>query len=186
MSRRRSAEVALRDAQIRIDAGKGASKTALAARYGVSVTRICQILAEETNVSDNDQRAWLFAQYQGGIERLEEIIITPGRPITSGAGKHVIDETTGMPAFDPSPVVDAIRTKGQYLKSMAQLMGSEKMPTKVLEQTKEWLDTVEDFRETNRQNAALRNMVNALQSQLAILEKSREDKDVHIAEIVDD
>lgn len=184
MSRQPSADVAIRNAQIRIDAGT-MSQTALAAKYGLSRTMIGKILAEEIEVPDEENRAWILALYQGGLDKLEEIIASKGRPITSGAGKHVIDETTGEPAFDTSVIVDALRTKGQYLKDMAKLLAAEKIPTKVMEETKEWLEAIEAMRETTRENTALKNRIAALQNYVAELE-AREHGGVQMAEVVED
>lgn len=182
MARPRSHEIAVRDNEIRVKAGKGMSKTALAAMYGISVTRVCQILAEEVNVSDLEQRAWLLAAYQGGLDKLEEIIQTPGRPITSGKGDHVFDANTGQPAYDISPIVDAVRTKGQYLKSMAQLLGSEKMALKPLEKPFEFDGVIEDMRKETQENVHLKAQLSALRQRLAAMENG----DVQIAEVVED
>jgi len=170
MPRNRSTEIELRDAQVRADAAKGMSKTALAAKYGRSVTRICQILAEETDVPDEDQRSWLLAGYQGGIEILQAIAEGPGRAITSGKGEHVIDANTGLPAYDPSPVIDAVRTQGQLRKNVAQLLGSEKPVVKPLEETPDFSDAMEWLKQTSKENEALKAQNAALAARLAAIE----------------
>jgi len=155
------------------------SKTAIAQKYSLSVTRICQILAEDADVPDEDHRAYILAGLQGGIERLQTVIDGPGRPITSGKGDHVIDANTGEPAYDPSPVNDAIRTKFQGLKNMAQLLGSEKPPAKS-EPDSSWAVDVQNWmQQVAGHNEQLRVENERLQARLSLLENA------HPAEIVE-
>lgn len=191
MPRPKSTEIEIRDAQIRADAAKGMPKVSLAAKYGRSVTRICQILAADTEGPDEEHRAWLWVNYQGGMDRLQEIIESPGRPVTSGKGEHVIDANTGLPAYDTSTVTDAIRTKFQGLKSMAQLLGSEKTPAKPFEAPPDFqahLDWVgqaqQEIQALNaraKETEALKDQVRFLRQQLA----AAEEKSMPVAEIVE-
>lgn len=192
MARPKSFEIELRDNQIRADAARGMSKVALAAKYNRSITRICQILAAESETPDVEQRAWLWANYQGGIDRLQEIIDSPGRPVTSGKGDHVIDAGTGLPAYDLSVVTDAIRTKFQGLKYMAQLVGNEKAVAKPLETTKPLEEQVEIVRQAFRENEALKAQIKqneTLQRQLREAQEKLEAAEaakLPYAEVVED
>lgn len=181
MVRPKSLEVMNRNDLIRADAAGGMSKVSLAAKYGLSVSSICRILAEEISENDVEERAFITARYQGGFEKLWEIIDGPGRPITSGAGKHVIDAVTGEPAYDPSPRVDAIRTLFQGNAQLAKLLGSEKPVAKPIEEPFDFSDAVQAMRTSIQRSNALEAENAALKARLAALE----DGSVSIAEIVD-
>lgn len=181
MVRPRSMEVANRNDLIRADAARNMSKVSLAAKYGLSVSSVCRILAEEISQDEMEERAFIAARYQGGFEKLQEIIDGPGRPITSGAGKHVIDENTGLPAYDPSPVVDAVRTMFQGNAQLAKLLGSEKPVAKPVEESTEFHEALNIMREAIKRSNALEAENEALRKRLASLEN----RDIHEAEVVE-
>lgn len=181
MVRPKSLEVANRNDLIRADAARGMSKVSIAAKYGLSVSSVCRILAEEISEDDREERAFIAARYQGGFEKLQEIIDGPGRPITSGAGKHVIDAVSGEPAYDPSPRVDAIRTLFQGNAQLAKLLGSEKPVTKPIEEPFDFKDAIEAMRFSIQRSNALEAENEALRKRLASLENS----DIHEAEVIE-
>ena len=167
----KSSSLALRDAQIIHDARRNVPRRDLALKYGVSEARISQIVSQGIDV-DEDLRAWLMQGYYGDLANLQGVIDGKGRPITSGKGEHVINGETGEYAYDPAPRVDAIRTAAVIRKNIAQLMGNEKPPPKVIETSPELITYMEQAQVTFRENVALKEQLTMMQAQLAALQGS--------------
>ena len=174
MPRIKSTEIILRDEEIVAAARRNIPRRDIAKKYGISEARVSQIVTRnlDPKYPDEDLRAWLLEGYFGDLQVLQEIKEGPGRAITSGKGEHVIDATTGEPAYDPSPRIDAVRTAAQARKNIAMLMGSEK-PVQKTETDDAWTKDVQEWmREVSQQNERLRLENERLQARIRILENA--------------
>ena len=171
--RTKSTEAKLRDEEIVAAARMNLPRRDIARKYGISESRVSQIVSQnlDPRYPDEDLRAWLLEGYFGDLLVLQEIRDGKGRAITSGKGDHIIDATTGEPAFDPSPRIDAVRTAAQVRKNVAQLMGSEK-PMPKAEETSSLEEYLIGIREMEERAIANMTLIENLKSQIAALEGS--------------
>lgn len=174
MSRIKSTEIKLRDEEIVAAARRNVPRRDIAEKYGISQARVSQIVTQnlDPKYPDEDLRAWLLEGYFGDLQVLQEIKEGPGRAITSGKGDHVIDATTGQPAYDPAPRIDAIRTAAQARKNIATLMGTEKPVARQVDETQELNQALEWFREASAQLRAKDDRIAQLEARLRLLENA--------------
>ena len=181
MARTKSTEAILRDQEIVAEARRNVPRRDIARKYGISESRVSQIVTSNVDPQypDDDLRAWLLEGYFGDMQRLQEIKEGPGRAITSGKGEHVVDGNTGEYAYDPSPVIDAVRTFAQVRKNVATLMGSEKPTAKAPEETPGLREALDWLTKTGQENEQLKRKNEQLEARLRLLENA------HPAEIVE-
>jgi len=181
MPRIKSTEIELRDHEIVEAARRNIPRRDIARKYGISESRVSQIVTQnlDPKYPDEDLRAWLLEGYFGDLQVLQEIKEGPGRAITSGRGEHVIDAMTGLPAYDPSPRIDAIRTAAQARKNVATLMGSEKPPAKAEQESPELAEALDWMRQLARENEQLKKELASMRARNSLLEGA------HPAEVVD-
>jgi hypothetical protein len=164
--------MALRDAMIIEDARRNVPRRDIARNHGITEARVSQIVTGAAD-ADGDLRAWLLEGYHGDLAVIQEVKEGKGRPITSGNGKHVINEDTGEYAYDPSPRIDAVRTAAVVRKNIAMLMGNEKPPPKQDEGVIPGLkDMVDGLRAAAEENRLLKEQVAQLQALLMDVENS--------------
>ena len=176
-------EIRIRDKEIIADLRNGMTGREAARKYNLSAARISQIAkgSLDTEAPLEELRDWLVQGYLGDLAILGEIARGPGRPITSGKGDHVIDAVTDLPAYDPSPRIDAVRTAGQVRKNVAMLQGAEKPVPKPLEESADFSEAIEIMQDAVRRSNLLEKENESLRLRLSALEN----RDVHEADVVE-
>ena len=171
----RDATIQIRDQEIIADLRDGMTGREVAKKYGLTPGRISQIAkgSLDTEGPVEELRDWLVQGYLGDLRILGDIAHGPGRPITSGKGDHVIDAVTGLPAYDPSPRIDAIAKAGQVRKNTAMLVGAEKPVAKAVEETVGLAEALEFLRETAKENESLKDQILTLRAKLGAMEAAQ-------------
>ena len=175
MGRPPSTEVQLRNHELIKDIKGGMSQADAAAKYGMSRSMVSQLLRASTETEEEipeDTRARLIHLANRSIEIAFQVAEGPGRAITSGAGNHVVDSVSGLPAYDPSPKLDALRQIDAASTKLAKLTAAEKPPAKPVEEHPEMQQTLEWLKETAKANELLRQENERLQGRIAALENA--------------
>lgn len=172
MPRTRSAELAVRDEQIAIEAGEGIPRHVLAKKYGISEARLSQIiLAKQDEISDDANRALLFAQLDFVKQRILEIFSRPrpvkvnpsgrlvyeplmedGEPVLSAKGVPMLDYT--KPVYDDSPYIEAAKMVPNLIDRQSRLYALDRPKPKERDESaelKSMLTWAESIVEENRQ-----------------------------------
>lgn len=147
----------IRDDQIAREAGEGIPRRELAAKYGITEARISQIvLAKHEEITDDANRAILFAELDfvkskileifsrprppkvtpSGLIVFEPLIDENGEPVRAANGKGFLSDYS-KPVYDDAPYIEAAKMVPNLSKEQASLYGLHRPKAKEKDESAE-------------------------------------------------